>query len=79
MVCVFGKHEKTISKVTLEAGESHRISEFYISSISLSTVNETCQSGDKVSLFLKAPFLLMLTVITEGYPLNGAAMIIDIY
>lgn len=34
--------------------------------------------GDKVSLFLKAPFSLMLTEITEGYSLNEAAMIIDI-
>lgn len=34
--------------------------------------------GDKVSLFLKAPFALMLTEITEGYSLNEAAIIIDI-
>lgn len=34
--------------------------------------------GDEVSLFLKAPFSLMLTEITEGYSLNEAAMIIDI-
>lgn len=47
-------------------------------SISLGTVKESCQNGDKVSLFLKASFPLMLTVITEGYPLNSAAMIIDI-
>lgn len=47
-------------------------------SISLSPVKETCLNWDKVSLFLKAPFPFMLTVITEGYLLNGAAMIIDI-
>lgn len=33
---------------------------------------------DKVSLFLKARFSLMLTEITEGYSLKEAAMIIDI-
>lgn len=46
--------------------------------VSLIRAKRRRQSEDKVSLFLKAPFPLMLTVITEGYPLNGAAMIIDI-